>query len=88
LGQTIEPVVVTPEILRDLLSTGVLQPNPGVEQYYAASQLEWVQQTYDGRMDYSAVSTSAVEDILGRPALPLREWALRHVDELRTMIHD
>jgi len=49
---------------------------------YAKSQLEWVHQSFDGRMDYSVVATSTVQDLLGRPALTLREWAPRHRDAL------
>jgi hypothetical protein len=31
-------------------------------------------------MDYSAVATTTVQDLLGRPPLGLREWAKRHRD--------
>jgi len=53
-----------------------------MESNYALSTLEWLQQTYDGRMDYSAVATSTVEEILGRPPMHLTEWAFRHRDAL------
>src|SRR5258708_3133130 len=46
------------------------------------SQLEWAHQSFDGRMDYSIVATSTVQDLLGRPALTLREWAPRHREAL------
>ena len=51
-------------------------------QTFAKSQLERVHQSFDGRMDYSVVATSTVQDLLGRPALTLREWAPRHREAL------
>ena len=38
---------------------------PVVDAAYAASTLIWARQTYEGRMDYSAVTTSTVQDLLG-----------------------
>jgi len=39
-----------------------------------------MRQTFDGRMDYSAVATATVQDLLGRPPLGLRQWAELHRD--------
>jgi hypothetical protein len=64
------------------LSDGVVSPPSFMEGHYALSTLEWLQQTYDGRMDYSAVTTTTVEDLLGRPPMHLAEWAAVHRDEL------
>jgi hypothetical protein len=33
-------------------------------------------------MDYSVVATSTVQDLLGQPALTLREWAPLHREAL------
>ena len=44
---------------------GAVQLPASVEANYGASMLEWVRQTYDGRMDFGAVTTSAVEDLAG-----------------------
>jgi NAD(P)H dehydrogenase (quinone) len=48
----------------------------------AASAMERLQQVHDGRMDYSAVTTTTIEDLLGRPPVHLGEWALRDRDAL------
>ena len=66
LGRPIAPVVMTPSDLLAAFASGAAKSPPGVEEHYAKSQLEWVQQTYDGRMDYGAVATSTVQDLLGR----------------------
>lgn len=49
---------------------------------YAASTLIWARQTYEGRMDYSAVTTSTVQDLLGREPVHLAQWATAHRQEL------
>jgi uncharacterized protein YbjT (DUF2867 family) len=82
LGQTITADVLTPEEMLQALSDGVVSPPSFMEGHYALSTLEWLQQTYDGRMDYSAVTTTTVEDLLGRPPMHLAEWAAVHRDEL------
>jgi NAD(P)H dehydrogenase (quinone) len=84
LGRPIAPVVMTPSDLLAAFASGAAKSAPGVEENYAKSQLEWVQQTYDGRMDYGAVATSTVQDLLGRPPMTLRDWASRHREELLT----
>jgi NAD(P)H dehydrogenase (quinone) len=40
--------------------------------------LEWARQTYDGRMDFGAVTTPTVEELLGRKPLTLRTWIARN----------
>jgi hypothetical protein len=40
--------------------------------------LEWVRQTYDGRLDFGTVTTSTVEDLTGRKPLTLRAWIERY----------
>jgi len=82
LGRPIAPVVMTPSDLLAAFASGAAKSPPGVEENYGKSQLEWVQQTYDGRMDYGAVATSTVQDLLGRPAMTLRDWVWRHREEL------
>jgi NAD(P)H dehydrogenase (quinone) len=82
LGRPIASVEMTPSDLLAAFASGAVKSPPGVEENYAKSQLEWVQQTYDGRMDYGAVATSTVQDLLGRPAMTLRDWVPRHREEL------
>jgi NAD(P)H dehydrogenase (quinone) len=82
LGRPIAPVVMTPSDLLAAFASGAAKSPPGVEENYAKSQLEWVQQTFDGRMDYGAIATSTVQDLLGRPAMTLRDWVPRHREEL------
>ena len=82
LGRQITPVVMTPSDMMEALASGAAKPPAGMEENYAKSQLEWVHQSFDGRMDYSVVATSTVQDLLGRPALTLREWAPLHREAL------
>jgi uncharacterized protein YbjT (DUF2867 family) len=82
LGRPIAPVVMTPSDLLAAFASGAAKSPPGVEEHYAKSQLEWVQQTFEGRMDYGAIATSTVQDLLGRPAMTLRDWVPRHREEL------
>ena len=35
-------------------------------------------QTFDGRMDYSAVTTDTVATLLGLPPIKLDDWARQH----------
>jgi NAD(P)H dehydrogenase (quinone) len=78
LQQKVECVVMTPEDLVALITSGAVKPPPNVEANYAASMVEWARQTYDGRMDFGAVTTPTVEDLLGRKPLTLRAWVARH----------
>jgi hypothetical protein len=49
---------------------------------YAASTLIWARQTFQGRMDFSAVTTSTVQDLHGREPTHLVSWATAHRQEL------
>jgi uncharacterized protein YbjT (DUF2867 family) len=82
LGRTIPADIITPEEMLQAVSDGVVTPPSFMEGHYALSTFEWLRQTYDGRMDYSAVATTTVEDLLGRPPLHLAEWAALHRDAL------
>jgi hypothetical protein len=64
------------------VSDGSVAPPSFMEGHYALSTFEWLRQTYDGRMDYSAITTTTVEDLLGRPPIHLAEWVVRHRDAL------
>src|SRR6266478_8750024 len=54
LGQPVESVVLTPDDLVAQITSGALQLPSYVEVTYGASILEWVRQTYDGRLDLGA----------------------------------
>jgi NAD(P)H dehydrogenase (quinone) len=82
LGRTIPADVISPDDMLEALSDGRLSAPSFMEGHYALSTFEWLRQTYDGRMDYSAVVTSTVEDLLGRPPMHLAQWAARHRDAL------
>ena len=82
LGRTIPADVMTPDDMRQAVSKGLVSTPSFMEGHYALSTFEWLQQIYDGRMDYSAVTTTTVEDLLGRPPMHLAEWAVRHRDAL------
>ena len=71
LGQPVEAVVLTPQNLREQVKSGSIQMPPNIDANYGASMLEWVQQTFDGRMDFGAVTTTTVEDLTGHKPLRL-----------------
>jgi NAD(P)H dehydrogenase (quinone) len=82
LGRKVECVVMTPDDLTALIASGVLQPPANIEANYAASMIEWARQTYDGRMDFGAVTTPTVEELLGRKPLTLRAWVERNSQDV------
>jgi NAD(P)H dehydrogenase (quinone) len=82
LGRTITADVITPDDLQQASSKGLVNTPSSMEEHYALSTFEWLQQTYDGRMDYAAVTTTTVEDLLGRPPMHLGEWAVHNRDAL------
>ncbi|MDT5027651.1 MAG: hypothetical protein QOE61_4077, partial [Micromonosporaceae bacterium] len=82
LDRPITAQVMSPDDLAHMAQTdGSLMPS-FMDDAYAASAFEWMQQTYDGRMDYSAVTTTTIEDLLVRPPVHLAEWATRNRDAL------
>jgi len=74
LGEPVEPIVLTPDDLLAQVSSGAILFPPSVDANYGASILEWVRQTFDGRMDFGAVTTTAVEELTGRKPTTLRSW--------------
>ena len=82
LGRSIPASVMTPQDLMGAVAQGLVSMPTFMEENYARSTFEWLQQTYDGRMDFAAVTTNTVEEILGRPPLHLADWAVLHRDEL------
>jgi NAD(P)H dehydrogenase (quinone) len=82
LGRTIPAEVFTPDEMLQAVSAGLATTPSFMEGHYALSTFEWLRQTYDGRMDYSAVTTTTVEELLGRPPMHLAEWAGRHREAL------
>jgi uncharacterized protein YbjT (DUF2867 family) len=82
LGRPIPADVITPDDMLQAVSEGHVTPPAFMEGHYALSTFEWLRQTHDGRMDYAAVATTTVEDLLGRPPMHLAEWAVVHRDAL------
>jgi uncharacterized protein YbjT (DUF2867 family) len=82
LGREIPAQVLTPDDLLRMIEAGVSVAPAGMDAAYAASTLIWARQTYEGRMDYSAVTTSTVQDLLGREPIHLASWATAHRQEL------
>jgi uncharacterized protein YbjT (DUF2867 family) len=82
LGRTIPAEVLTPDEMLQAVAAGTASTPSFMEAHYALSTFEWLRQTYDGRMDYAGVTTTTVEELLGRPPIHLAEWAVRHRDAL------
>jgi len=66
LGQPVECIVLTPDDLVTQITSGAMRLPSYVEATYGASILEWVRQTYDGRLDFGATRTTVVGDLTGR----------------------
>ena len=82
LEQPITADVIAPSDLLKDISEGTEAAPSFMEANYAFSAFEWLQQTYDGRMDYSAVTTTDVEQVLGRPPIHLIDWAIANREAL------
>jgi uncharacterized protein YbjT (DUF2867 family) len=82
LEREIPALILTPDDMRNLVEAGQVAAPSFYDAAYAASALNWLQQTYDGRMNYSAVTTTTVRDLLGREPIHLTDWALAHRHEL------
>ncbi|MET8331674.1 NmrA family NAD(P)-binding protein [Streptomyces sp. NPDC005181] len=82
LGREIPALVLTPDDLQRMIDAGLDTAPANMDAAYAASTLIWAQQTYEGRFDYSAVTTSTVQDLLGREPIHLGSWATAHRQDL------
>jgi uncharacterized protein YbjT (DUF2867 family) len=82
LQREIPPLILTPDDMRNLVESGQVAPPASYDAAYAASALTWLRQTYDGRMNYSAITTTTVRDLLGREPIHLPDWAQAHRREL------
>ena len=82
LEREIPALILTPDDMRNLIEAGQVAIPSFYDGAYATSALNWLQQTYDGRMNYSAVTTTTVRDLLGRDPIHLTDWALAHRCEL------
>jgi NAD(P)H dehydrogenase (quinone) len=80
--RTIQALVMTPDDLAAGVASGQVVMPGNIEANYAASMLEWARQTFDGRMDYSAVTTDTVATLLGRPPIKLEDWARQHRSDI------
>ena len=82
LEREIPALILTPGDLRNLIEGGHVELPSFYDAAYAASSLIWLQQTYEGRMDYSAVTTTTVRDLLDREPIHLTDWVATHRHEL------
>jgi NAD(P)H dehydrogenase (quinone) len=69
----VEAVVLTPDDLVAQVTSGGMKMPAYVEATYGASILEWVRQTYEGRLKFGG-STSVVEDLTGNKPQTLERW--------------
>ncbi|MFJ5266329.1 NmrA family NAD(P)-binding protein [Streptomyces sp. NPDC088387] len=79
LGRTITARILTPD---ELIAAAGRSTPAGMDDAYAASVVEYLRQNFDGRMDYAAVTTTTVEEVLGRPPVRFATWAARRRDAL------
>jgi NAD(P)H dehydrogenase (quinone) len=80
--RTIRALIMTPDDLAVGVGSGQVVMPDNIEANYAASMLEWARQTFDGRMDRSAVTSDTVSTLLGRPPIMLEDWARQHRSDI------
>src|SRR6266403_2809768 len=73
LDLSVKAIVLTPDDLMKQVSNGAMKLPSFVEATYGASILEWVRQTYEGRLNFKG-ATSTVEAVTGRKPQTLEMW--------------
>jgi len=73
LGLSVKAIVLTPDDLVKQVSNGAMKLPSFVEATYGAGILEWVRQTYEGRLNFKG-ATSTVEAVTGRKPQTLEMW--------------
>jgi NAD(P)H dehydrogenase (quinone) len=73
LDMPVEAVVLTPDDLLAQVASGGMKMPAYVDATYGASILEWIRQTYEGRLNFVKV-TSVVENLTGNKPLTLETW--------------
>jgi uncharacterized protein YbjT (DUF2867 family) len=73
LDMPVEAVVLTPVDLLAEVASGRMKMPAYVDATYGASILEWIRQTYEGRLNFVKV-TSVVENLTGNKPLTLETW--------------
>ena len=86
LQRDIPAVILTPADMRALVESGQVAPPDSYDDAYALSALNWLQQTYDGHMNYSAITTTTVQDLLAREPIHLLEWAAGHREDFQAQL--
>jgi NAD(P)H dehydrogenase (quinone) len=79
LGLPVQAIVLTPDDLVKQISNGNMRLPSFVEANYGASILEWVRQTYEGRLTFKG-ATSTVEDVTKRKPQSLEMWVRANRD--------
>jgi uncharacterized protein YbjT (DUF2867 family) len=69
----VEAVALTPGDLLAQVASGGMKMPAYVDATYGASILEWIRQTYEGRLNFVKV-TSVVENLTGNKPLTLETW--------------
>ena len=69
----VEAVVLTPDDLLAQVASGGMKMPAYVDATYGASILEWIRQTYEGRLNFVKV-TNVVENLTGNKPLTLEMW--------------
>jgi NAD(P)H dehydrogenase (quinone) len=73
LGLPVEGVVLTPDDLIANVTSGAMKLPSFIEATYGASIVEWMRQTYEGRLNFGGVTT-IVEDLTGNKPQTLEMW--------------
>jgi NAD(P)H dehydrogenase (quinone) len=87
LDTPVEAVVLTPDYLLAQVASGGTKMPAYVEATYGASILEWIRQTYEGRLNFVKV-TSVVEDLTGNKPLTLETWVRANHEAVSQRLHN
>src|SRR6267154_372766 len=87
LALPVEAIVLTPDELVKQVANGAMKLPSFVEATYGASMLEWVRQTYEGRLDFKG-ATSTVEDVTGRKPQTLEMWVRANRRRFCLQLHE
>lgn len=73
----VNSAILTPDDLEGGIASGAIKTAAYIEPTYAAGILEWVRQTYEGKLNFKGATTT-VEELTGTAALSLVDWATRN----------
>jgi len=69
----------SPQALVEALQAGQINLPAYMEDTYAKSTLKFLEQIYDGTMDYVGTTTNTFQELTGREPIKMEDWASTHL---------